>query len=170
MLTAFIIASSDNSLLFLYLRQKLGWTLTKYSLFSSITSGIGVASTVFWVYIVHKKIGCSENNLITAGLIVTLKSTVLYAIASNDWFIYVGSALRCFGSASTAMGRSIVSKVTSTDETGKVFSLIAAISMISGFISSPMYTWVYDATLSTFSGAYNLCSSGFYGVALVLIV
>lgn len=90
MLTLFVIASSDNSLLFLYVRQKLGWTLTKYSLFSSIINGVGVIGTLFWVYFIHKKLKCAENNLIMAGLAISINSSVLYALARNDWFIYVG--------------------------------------------------------------------------------
>lgn len=90
MLTLFVIASSDNALLFLYVRQKLGWTLTKYSLFSSIINGIGIAGTVFWVYLIHKKLKWSENNLIMAGLAITTNSSLLYAFAVNDRFIYAG--------------------------------------------------------------------------------
>lgn len=90
MLTLFVIASSDNSLLFLYVRQKLGWTITKYSLFSGIINGVGVFGTVFWVYFIHKKLNCAEDNLIMVGLGISVNSSILYAIATNDWFIYVG--------------------------------------------------------------------------------
>lgn len=84
--------------------------------------------------------------------------------------IFIGGALRAVGGASTAMARSIISKVTSKNEAGKVFSLISAVLTVSGFISSPMYTWVYNATLNSYSGAYNLCSVGFFALSLVLIM
>lgn len=84
--------------------------------------------------------------------------------------MFIGGVLRSFGGASTAMARSIVSKVTSSNEAGKIFSLISAILTISGFISSPMYTWVYNLTLNSFSGAYNLCSAAFFGSSLILIM
>lgn len=90
MLTLFVVASSDNSLLFLYVRQKLGWTLTKYSLFSSITNGMGVPGTLFWVYLIHKKLKCPEDSLIMGGLAISLNSSLLYAFAINDRFIYAG--------------------------------------------------------------------------------
>lgn len=80
----------------------------------------------------------------------------------------LGGILRCFGGASTAMARSIISKVTSKNEAGKIFAFISAILTVSGFISSPMYTWVYNATLNTYSGAYNFFSTGFFGLALIL--
>lgn len=78
--------------------------------------------------------------------------------------------MRSFGGASTAMTRSIISKVTSKNEAGKVFALTSAVLTVSGFISSPMYTWVYNITLNSYSGAYNLCSAGFFGLSLILIM
>lgn len=90
MLTLFVIASSDNSMLFLYVRQKLAWTLEKYSLFSSIINGIGVTGTIFWVYFIHKKMKCSEDSIIMTGLAISLNASLLYAFAINDNFIYAG--------------------------------------------------------------------------------
>lgn len=70
----------------------------------------------------------------------------------------------------TPMGRCVVSKTVGSDEAGKIFSAIVALQMISGLISSPIYTWTYNSTIYSYSGVFNLLTVGFYAIGAIFTV
>lgn len=67
----------------------------------------------------------------------------------------------------TPMGRCVISKTVASDEAGKIFGVIVVLQMISGFISSPLYTWAYNSTIYSYSGAFNLLTTGFYAIGAI---
>lgn len=67
----------------------------------------------------------------------------------------------------TPMGRCVVSKTVNSDEAGRIFGVIVALQMISGFVSSPLYTWTYNSTIYSYSGTFNLLTVGFYVIGVI---
>lgn len=90
LLTLIVMASSDNSLMFMYVRQKLNWSLRKFTLFSSITNVAGILGTLFFVYVLHKMMKIADTAVLLLGLCSMIIGSLLYGIAKSDWYIYAG--------------------------------------------------------------------------------
>jgi PCFT/HCP family folate transporter-like MFS transporter 1/3 len=53
--------------------------------------------------------------------------------------------------------------------TGTVFAFTSVVEALTPIAASPLYTFVYNATLLTFSGAFYILSSALYALAVVLL-
>lgn len=58
------------------------------------------------------------------------------------------------------MARSLISKLVSADEYGKVFSFLAVCESFINPIGSPLFIYIYNHTISTFPGAFSLVAAG----------
>ncbi|KAG6464545.1 hypothetical protein O3G_MSEX014585 [Manduca sexta] len=75
-----------------------------------------------------------------------------------------------FSSAGATSLRSIASKLVNPDEVGKTSSLISISEALVPVIYSPVYSFVYDRTLTTFSGAFYLISAGLAVPAIGILI
>lgn len=60
------------------------------------------------------------------------------------------------------MVRSLLSKMVSADETGKLFSITVALESLVLLGGIPLYTMVYNSTLDSNPGAFNFVTGGLY--------
>lgn len=91
-ISAFI--DREASMLYLFVRRKFQWSLRKYTLFTSCVSVISMLGTIFSTYVLNKKLKIPEATLMLIGLFALLNGSVLYGLASNDWYMYVGKNLQ----------------------------------------------------------------------------
>ena len=85
------------------------------------------------------------------------------------WIMYLSAALQ-FNSVVTVIIRSQCTKSVDEDETGRVFAVVALGQCLVPLAAYPAFGLIYQATLSTFEGAYLLVVSGLLLVAFFLSV
>lgn len=85
-----VLASGDGGITFLYLREKFGWTLTKFTLYNSAMSVISLLSTVIGTLVLHKYLAVTESVLILMGLISATDGHLMQGLATKNWHIYAG--------------------------------------------------------------------------------
>lgn len=64
------------------------------------------------------------------------------------------------------MCRSILAANVAPNEIGKIYALTSAIESMSALVASPLYSFVYQSTLSFYPGAFNMISAGVYGACI----
>lgn len=164
------IMNGDGAIMFLYLREKFDWTLTKFTLFNSATSVVWIIGTMGGTYILHKLFNVGEAVLILVGLISTTIASLLQGFGTTDWYLYTAGGIRCLGGVISPMSRSLISKLIPDDEIGKIFSMIMASEFLIGLGSSPLYTAVYNATIDTDPAVFNYLSAGLFGFNAILTI
>jgi MFS family permease len=60
------------------------------------------------------------------------------------------------------MVRSLVSKIIPNEEVGKILALVSAAQFFFGMAGSPIYSAIYNKTISTHSEIFNFVTAGFY--------
>lgn len=83
-------------------------------------------------------------------------SSCVYAFASVEWHMYLGPIAEIVGGASMIAMRSLASKIVCKQELGKMNSLFGIVDSIAPLIYSPILAAVYNATLTTMTGAFFL--------------
>ncbi|XP_057670594.1 hippocampus abundant transcript 1 protein-like [Diorhabda carinulata] len=165
------VGSGEFGVMFLFLREKLNWNVTKYTLYLSITTVFSVCGTMMSIYIIHKKCAMRETLLALIGLCFMFICVLLQGLAIYDHFIYIGAFLKgAIGGVSVPMLRTLVSKSVSVDEVGKVFSTIMATAYLIGLGGGPLYSFVYNATISINSGIFNYLSAGIHATSILLMM
>lgn len=81
---------------------------------------------------------------------------VFYASAQTPALFWVGGAVSCLGPIVAPILRSLTSKVVPTNERGRVFALLSVCDNASPFVSSVLYSQVYNATVGLAPGIFFL--------------
>ncbi|KAK9732371.1 Major Facilitator Superfamily [Popillia japonica] len=164
------VLTADSSVLFLFLREKLHWDLQHYTLYSSVTSLAGIVGTFVGVGLLNKLLKIPETPLMIVGCLSYLGSSMFQGFAVQDWYIYAAAGIRSFYGIINPMGRSLISKLLSKEETGKVFAIAVTLDSVIAVIGGPIYTIVYNNTIDTNAGIFNFVSAGMCVIAIVLVI
>lgn len=88
-ISTFIMAG-EMTLMFLFLRQKFGWTLEKYTIFSGVQFSISITGTIAGIYLFQNILHMRESvaSCICFGAMVL--GSLITGFATQDWQIYTG--------------------------------------------------------------------------------
>ncbi|KYB26390.1 probable peptidoglycan muropeptide transporter SLC46 [Tribolium castaneum] len=171
MLTLFILViNGDGALVFLFLREKFHWSLEQYTLFSAAHNVTWVLGTAVGIYLLHKLLKIPETVMIVIGFISMFIGALVMGLAIYSWQVYAAAFSRALGGVLSPMVRSLVSKIVPNDEIGKVFALIVATESLIGMGGSPIFTAIYNTTISTDAGIFNFVAAGVYVVEILIAI
>ncbi|GJQ82698.1 hypothetical protein Trydic_g19710 [Trypoxylus dichotomus] len=134
-----LAANSDASVFYLFLRHKFHWTLERWRITADATR-------------VHY-----------------LLCVLMQGFANTNWEIYLAGGIRSVSGVISPMARSLVSKLVPKEESGKIFSITITMESLTALVGSPLYTFIYNATIDTNPGAFNFLTAGFFGLEIVLV-
>ncbi|XP_076269604.1 putative peptidoglycan muropeptide transporter SLC46 [Rhynchophorus ferrugineus] len=163
-------AIGEERLMFFFLRRKFHWTLKHYNWFSSAKKLLGMTGTFLVVYLVHTVLKVRESLIIFVGFIFYVISFVLMALANESWQIYFAAVLDLPTSGQYALTKSLLSKVVQEDEIAKIFAVLSLGSNILGPVSSAAYSALYNRTIDTNPGLYNLVSAVISAIGILVYI
>lgn len=88
-------------------------------------------------------------------------------LATQPWQMYAAIGYGLIKSISSPMIRAILANTVPTTEIGAVYSLTASIESVTPLTAAPLYSYVYSATLKTFSGAFNFIGASIFGLCSI---
>lgn len=189
----FSLMMGEQGLTYLFLREKFGWTLEKYTMYNSALSAVGIFGVFLSIYILHKLLSVTESVLILMGLINGLNGSLLQGLATKDVHIYIGKlqcyiiwskhwqklkysyifsagVVRCLGGIASPMMKTLMSKLIPAHETAKLFSLVMIFNFAFGLGATPMYNTLYKHTLNTNPSIYNFLTAGFHVMGIFIFM
>lgn len=93
-----VLSFGDGGITFLYLREKFGWTLTKFTLYNSAMSVVSIFGNLVGTLLLHKLLTVTESVLILIGLIATVNGHLIQGLATKNWHIYAGMEFKKYPS------------------------------------------------------------------------
>lgn len=139
-----------------------------------------IFGNIFGIYVLSRIFGLSEIVLAILAFGSAMSECIMVAFAGSPWQLYIGKILRndrvatitefilenflatcitLLKGVGTPMCRSILAGVTPSNEIGKIYSITTSIESLAPIGSAPLYTFVYNNTIDTLPGAYNLLSA-----------
>uniref|UniRef100_A0A1B6FAS2 Major facilitator superfamily (MFS) profile domain-containing protein n=1 Tax=Cuerna arida TaxID=1464854 RepID=A0A1B6FAS2_9HEMI len=163
-----ILFDGELSILYMFTQKKFGWTLLEYTRLTSFTlliAGASACSTWFFVAVLK----LPDLPLIFTGTLCGVIKSVILAMASSGFYLYVACGFSVFTVLINPLSRSQLSKLVPGDELGKIFAFTSFLEAIAPLTASPLYTFVYKATLDTLPSAIFWLSTGLCCISVTLI-
>lgn len=90
MITFVLTYTSDDGVIFLYVREKFHWSLKVFTFFSSINNVAWIIGSIIGAYVLNKLLHISETAVMLLGLVSCSSSAILLGLAITNWEVYTG--------------------------------------------------------------------------------
>lgn len=147
----------SGSVFFLFLREKLGWTIENYTNFVAYDIAVIFLGVLFGAFILVP-LGISGPFLIALGNISATAGYIIILLATKTWHMYLSTVVGVLKTIASPMMRALLSNTVESNDIGKIISLTTTFEALSSVIAAPLYSLVYNMTLDTFPGAFNIIS------------
>lgn len=159
---------------YLYFRRKFGWDIKQFGLYIGLYGFVGMFAQYVAVPFLS---GTMKLHDTTIGLIALLTCAIQQVMVcfvpagkEFEWIIYLAGLISFLSVTITTTCRSMVTKCVGPLEVGKVLGVMGAFQAAVPLASSPVYAYLYKATVETFPGAFLLFSAGLYLVVIALLL
>lgn len=167
-----LIMEGELTTLYLYLRERFGWHLVDYTTYSSFA----VLSAAIWTMVVVWLISLLKLPEMPVSFVSACFRTlaaVVCALAPSSWYFYLGNLLTCPAILIGPLARSQISKLVLPQEVGKIFAFTSFLETVSPLTAAPLYTFIYNRTMTWFLSAVFWVSVGLSSLsatALLIVV
>ncbi|KAH8407252.1 hypothetical protein KR222_011322 [Zaprionus bogoriensis] len=185
-MTMFVV-DGVMTVMYLFVRQKFHWSVREFTFFETVSQLVPMLGAMVGFLILRKVFGLSVVTLALLSLFSEILSNLARGFAVLPWHMYLSVALGVFRSIGGPMCRTIVSNIVPASDLGnkwhtikvdcvliliilgKIFSIKNVLQSIAPFIAAPLYTLIYQHTLSIYPGLFNFLSAALFLVAFVAI-
>lgn len=164
------VIDGESSVVFLFTREKFGWDLRDYTLFTGIALAINIVGLAFGTCVLTSWLNLPPAPLSAFACFLKILACVVATFSPAYWYLYVGAVLSLVGACVGPWCRSIISNSVPREEIGKIFALVGSLQSLMPLAATPLFTLVYNATLQSFPGLFFLISCGFYILMLILLL
>ncbi|XP_073953476.1 probable peptidoglycan muropeptide transporter SLC46 [Choristoneura fumiferana] len=154
---------------YLYTRQKLKWAMTDYTSYFSTDIIISFVGAIAGVVCLQTYLHISDGIIIIMAVASSTVGYLVIALAERSWHMYFGSALSLLEGLANPLIMSFLSKILPNEDTAKIFGTIGVLNAFSPVVAPPMFSFLYNATLVTYSGAIYLLSVSITGACVVML-
>lgn len=153
---------------FLFLREKMKWTIAECSLYESAATAITIVGSIFGLVILKKTLKVPDTYIAVLSLVSLILESSMKSFAYLPWHFYAISGICLFKNLFSPMLRSMISRLVPVNEIGKTFAIVAFLQAFAALPGAPIYRYIYSKTLTTFPGAFQLITAGLYTINLIL--
>uniref|UniRef100_A0A8R1HHK5 Uncharacterized protein n=1 Tax=Caenorhabditis japonica TaxID=281687 RepID=A0A8R1HHK5_CAEJA len=139
----------STRILFFYLKHKFYWGTEKYGYLKAINQGMTTVMAMF-MFPFLKTMGVSDVHLAMFGLATRSIGRGWYAIAWNDYTVFLVVLCEMFSKFPATALRSLISSNVGENERGSAFSLVAVIEAACNLTSSWVFHSAFPLSLSFF--------------------
>ncbi|EDW59038.1 probable peptidoglycan muropeptide transporter SLC46 isoform X1 [Drosophila virilis] len=169
MFMAMFVVDGAMTVMYLFVRQKFHWSVREFTLFETISQMVPMVGALIGILLLRKVFGLSVVTLALLSLFSEILSNLTRGCASFPWHMYLSVAFGIFRSIGGPMCRTIVSNIVPASDLGKIFSIKNVFQSFAPFVAAPLYTLIYQHSLSVFPGLFNFLSAALFLVAFVAI-
>jgi len=162
----------SGSVYYLFLQRQFQWDMPKISYYFVLWGYWSIFSTYVVLPFITQVLKMHDTSIGMIGVVGLIMHESIVAFASKDssWLVYLAAVPALLSNALTVVTRSLITKCVGPFEIGKIFSILGAFQALEPFVTAPVYTNLYKATLEYFPGAFLLANVGLYIVLLMLFM
>lgn len=165
----FFVKTGTETVFYLFLREKFGWTMKDFSIFQTELSVTSFLGCTLGLFVLKNILGLKDTTLSVIAIISCLIEATVFAGMKSPVLVYVTAVVCLLKSSVFVTFRSITSCQVSSSEIGKVFCFMNLLISVSCLVASPTYTFVYSETFVHFPGAFFIVSIAVFSLSLAIV-
>ncbi|XP_031639064.1 proton-coupled folate transporter-like [Contarinia nasturtii] len=154
---------------YLFVRDRFKWMPTDFALYSAFNMICKVFGNLIGIYVLHKMFGMPEIFVILISLFSAMTDHIFIGLADYSIQLYIAAVVFMIKVVSFPLCRSYLASLVPSSDIGKVFSVIKSLELLVTIAAVPLYTFIYDNTIATYPGAFNLFSAIIFIICILLM-
>ncbi|TRY70647.1 hypothetical protein TCAL_13288 [Tigriopus californicus] len=159
------INRGEFSHIYMYLKRTLDFEYSDYANYVAFLGGIALFSKYICFPIFIDVLHFDDTILMLIDTIGTGIQSVLVALATQTWMIYVAAFAGITDSSSNEIMRSLLSKQVPLDEIGKILGSIRIFGLIIPYTAGPLFGFLYRETVETAPNAFLFLIAAIFGLS-----
>ncbi|OWR42700.1 hypothetical protein KGM_210156 [Danaus plexippus plexippus] len=155
---------------YLYLRNKLNWSLRVYTTYSAVSTITAFFGAFLGVMVIERLLRIGDITFVMIALTTAIIDYMIKAFATQWWQIYLSIFVSPFKGLPLPLINSYVSKFLPEEDIAKVFALLCAMESVAQIIAPIIFNSLYSSTLSVFPGAIYILSAVMNVICLVMLI
>ncbi|XP_026729692.1 proton-coupled folate transporter-like [Trichoplusia ni] len=152
-------SSSEHTVFYLFVRNRLNWDMVKYGVFLSYAIVLHSFGAMFSIAVLSKRMQVDDSMLCLISVVSKFVGSIWTAFVRTDIEMYFVPVVELLNATTFTSLRSIISKLVEKQETAKVNSIFSLTETIASLVFHPFYSWLYMKTLHVLPGAVFLTSA-----------
>ncbi|XP_066939775.1 proton-coupled folate transporter-like [Macrobrachium rosenbergii] len=155
-LTSLLRRLTRSPYVFAFTRHELGWKASDYSIWVTYKNLVATAGSLVAVPLLSGRFKVTDNILATIGALSGVVEYVVYGCVTETQtnLIWIAPVAALLLNACAIAQKSMMTKIISKDEIGKVSAVFGALEGMMPMVNSAFYTAVYHSTVSSFPAAH----------------
>uniref|UniRef100_A0A0K8VPT5 Solute carrier family 46 member 3 n=1 Tax=Bactrocera latifrons TaxID=174628 RepID=A0A0K8VPT5_BACLA len=170
LMVSHLIMYGEFGVFYLFLRTKFNVTLEQFTYFNAITISVKMIGCSVAFAIFRKFFELPFAVVAMIGLVGSILDHLGRGLAQRFWHMYMVSSFGIISGITGPMLQAIVALAVPPNELGKVYALASCFKTLSPLISAPLYTYVYNRTLTFYPGFYNFISAGLMVECFIVLI
>ncbi|CAK1603859.1 unnamed protein product [Parnassius mnemosyne] len=146
----------EIAVLYISTRYRFNWDEVKFSIFQTYNFVAHTIGTVFSLAVFNKYLGWHDSVLGIISCLSKILGSFVYCFALNEKIFFLAPLVDILNGTSLLAFRSILLKLVSLDELGKVNSIFELTENLMPLVYVPLYIKTYAATMEVLPGAVFL--------------
>lgn len=167
--TLFFATHGEEGLVILFARTALRWT-TEFGLFVMYMTAIGLVGTTLTTALFVNVFKMQDATLGIISVLGSLAAKPIVAFSRTTPMIFGAVAVDLFGHSKYIAIKSLISKIVSNDELGRIYSILGVMDNVDLLVFAPIYSFIYYRTIDILPGAIFLFSEVFLVASLVIFM
>jgi len=159
----------ELSIVFYFLQLRYNVDTTQYSYLQACDTIARSIGLLLLVPLLHKLFHIPDEILGVLACLSYLVRTLIFALCTEGWMIYLGSFATVLAAAVTVAVRSTFSKIFSREELGQVFAVVGTAESLFPLLASVAYSQLYKATVTTLPSAAMFMTMSFMCTAILAL-
>lgn len=165
-----IVFAAEFDLLYLYMQDKLGFTLPQYSQYLAVKNLVNSLSLLLLLPFLRRRYNLSDTTLGILGGMSRDAAFLLLAFNSSRNLVYIVPFLDVFGQYLFVVLRSIISGLVDKDEQGRVLTVMSSMAQLSLLAGSVIFDSAYPKFLSQHHPGFTYIIAAFsMGMSTVVL-
>uniref|UniRef100_T1JHG5 Major facilitator superfamily (MFS) profile domain-containing protein n=1 Tax=Strigamia maritima TaxID=126957 RepID=T1JHG5_STRMM len=162
---------AKNNLTFMYTRLKFDWDEVVIPNYSTIELVFNFLGLMLVLPLLKKLFKWQDITIGVVSAIAKIISEVFIGVSVKGWMLFAASPLYLIAGLTSVIIRTMISKIVTSSEQGKISSVLNVCEAIAPIIGSIILNQIYNATVGTdFKGAIYMVTASLSAFPILVLI
>ncbi|XP_055607123.1 proton-coupled folate transporter-like [Uranotaenia lowii] len=164
-----VLGAGATNVFYLYTRMKFNWTLKDFTMWQSADFLSTIIGNTLGILVLKHLFKLPDTAIAFLSVLCYTSDNFIKGLASQGWQIYFATGISSFKGTEGPAMMAISSTLQQVGQISKIFSMALALTSTVQLAANPLFTWIYNNTLTTHPELFNFVASAIFALNFTFV-